>query len=84
MKNGRTKPQRGTPTHPGPGMRFHVLARDGFRCRYCGRTPRETELRVDHVNPVSNGGKASLDNLVTACKECNFGKSDALLPSPPP
>ena len=33
-------------------LRFSVLMRDGFRCRYCGRTASEPEvvLHVDHVD----------------------------------
>lgn len=28
----------------------------------------------DHVEPLNCGGRHSLDNLVTACYSCNFGK----------
>ena len=31
---------------------------------------------VDHIVPVSKGGTNDLDNLVTACEQCNLGKSD--------
>lgn len=55
--------------------RFEVLRRDGFRCRYCGATPDETELTVDHVVPVALGGGDKADNLVAACKDCNAGKA---------
>jgi hypothetical protein len=34
---------------------------------------------ADHVLPVSHGGRTSLDNLVTACWNCNYGKYNALL-----
>lgn len=61
-------------------MRFLVLQRDGFRCRYCGRGPDDgTVLQVDHVFPRAHGGTDSMENLVTACRECNIGKSDILL-----
>lgn len=58
-------------------LRFSVLMRDGFRCRYCGRTASEPEvvLHVDHVVPLSAGGATSEANLLTACAECNLGKS---------
>src|SRR3990167_10257174 len=31
--------------------RFEIFARDGFRCRYCGRTPQEdgVKLVVEHI-----------------------------------
>lgn len=56
------------------GKRFRVLARDNFRCVYCGATPSETELHIDHLFPVCEGGDDSESNLVTACADCNIGK----------
>ena len=34
---------------------------------------------VDHVKPLSSGGRTTLDNLVTSCWSCNYGKYNALL-----
>ena len=34
---------------------------------------------ADHVEPRKGGGPTTIDNLVTACWNCNIGKSDALL-----
>lgn len=61
--------------------RFEVLKRDKFRCQYCGRNPQEDncKLQVDHINPRANGGLNTVDNLITACSECNAGKRDILL-----
>jgi len=59
--------------------RFSVFKRDGFICQYCGKTPPATTLEVDHINPVSKGGDNSIDNLVTACFDCNRGKGADLL-----
>jgi len=58
-------------------LRFRILQRDGFRCRYCGRTGDSpgVVLHVDHVVPVAAGGTTSEHNLRTACEECNLGKS---------
>jgi hypothetical protein len=56
-------------------QRFRILARDGFRCRYCGRGAAVIELEVDHVNPVALGGTNDDGNLVTACGPCNAGKA---------
>jgi 5-methylcytosine-specific restriction endonuclease McrA len=58
-------------------LRFSILQRDGFRCRYCGRTSREpgVVLHVDHVVPLVAGGATSEDNLMTACSGGNLGKS---------
>ncbi|RYY08588.1 MAG: HNH endonuclease [Alphaproteobacteria bacterium] len=59
--------------------RFAVLARDGFKCRYCGRAAPDFALQVDHVVPRSRGGNDLEGNLVAACTDCNAGKSDSLL-----
>lgn len=59
--------------------RFEVFKRDGFRCVYCGRTPVDGPLHVDHVVAVANGGTSDPANLVTACGTCNLGKSDVPL-----
>jgi len=59
-----------------PQLRFHVLQRDAFRCRYCGRSaPEGAVLQVDHLVPVASGGTTDEDNLITACSVCNLGKS---------
>lgn len=55
--------------------RFRILARDGFRCVYCGATPGEAELHVDHRQPRSRGGSDHPTNLVTACRACNLSKA---------
>lgn len=58
-------------------LRFEILKRDGFRCRYCGATSvGGAVLHVDHVRPESDGGDDSPGNLVTACAVCNGGKSN--------
>lgn len=60
-------------------LRFEVLRRDGFRCRYCGRPGSESGegLTVDHVIPRALGGTNDPSNLVAACQDCNAGKSSA-------
>lgn len=64
--------------------RFDVFKRDGFQCVYCGAHPSETVLlEVDHIHPVAEGGSNDIDNLVTACSDCNRGKGASLLSSVP-
>jgi hypothetical protein len=59
--------------------RFEVFKRDGFQCVYCGSTPPNVVLHIDHVVAVSEGGTDDGDNLVTACSGCNLGKSSVSL-----
>ena len=59
--------------------RFEVFKRDGFTCQYCGKTPPTVILEVDHIDPKSNGGSDNTINLITACFDCNRGKSDCKL-----
>lgn len=55
-------------------IRFRVFERDNFTCVYCGRRPPEIRLEADHKEPRSKGGPDTMENLVTACHECNRGK----------
>ena len=65
-----------------PSVRFEVFKRDGFTCCYCGRKPPTVTLEVDHIVPRAAGGEDILENLTTACFECNRGKSDRSLDAP--
>lgn len=56
-------------------LRYEIFRRDNFQCRYCGAKPPETELKIDHLVPLSLGGTDKPENLVTACEPCNSGKS---------
>ena len=56
-------------------MRFEVLRRDKHTCRYCGQTAPDVKLAVDHVLPTALGGTDDPNNLVTACTDCNNGKT---------
>lgn len=60
-------------------LRYEVLKRDGFKCRYCGRRAEDgVQLEVDHIIPVSRGGKTEMSNLQTLCRDCNRGKSNKM------
>lgn len=82
-KNG-TPPTINNTHTPGPiswgKKRFFILQRDQFKCKYCGRSANDGYiLHVDHIHPKSKGGTDDIENLVTACKECNQGKLDGIL-----
>lgn len=59
-------------------MRFSIYKRDGYRCRYCGRTDTFTDLEIDHIVPIAKGGKSTYSNLQTLCKSCNMKKGSNL------
>jgi 5-methylcytosine-specific restriction protein A len=48
-------------------------------CHYCHRQVGREQLTMDHVVPLSRGGKSKKGNIVPACKECN-NKKKYLLP----
>ena len=59
-----------------PSLRYDIMKRDGFRCVICGRGAEDgVKLHVDHIKPVSKGGKTTPSNLRTLCQDCNIGKS---------
>jgi len=57
-------------------LRFEILKRDDFTCRYCGQSAPDVVLHADHIKPVAKGGTNDPSNLVAACSACNGGKSD--------
>lgn len=63
-------------------VRYEVLRRDNFACRYCGGSAPEVVLTVDHVIPVALGGSDDPTNLVAACSDCNAGKTSVAPDSP--
>lgn len=62
--------------NPPAWTRRGLLARDGRTCAYCGKLCAPREATVDHVLPVSRGGRSSWGNTVTACCHCNQRKAD--------
>ena len=60
-------------------LRYDIMKRDGFRCQLCGATASDgVTLHIDHIVPVSKGGKTVPSNLRTLCSRCNMGKRDKL------
>lgn len=62
---------------PHRGVRFtrrNVFFRDKNRCQYCGKIFPQRELNLDHVVPLSQGGKSTWDNVVATCIACNSHK----------
>lgn len=59
--------------------RGNIYLRDQNRCQYCGRKFQSSELSLDHVIPISRGGKSTWENVVCACLPCNVRKGNKLL-----
>ena len=57
-----------------PELRHQILVRDGYRCRECGKSNKETSLEIDHIQPLSKGGSTTEENLWVLCRECNQAK----------
>ena len=43
-------------------------------CHYCKEKFKPEELTMDHIVPLSRGGKSVRGNIVPCCKECNNEK----------
>lgn len=60
-------------------LRYDILKRDNFKCKICGASMEDgVRLHVDHIIPVSRGGKTINSNLQTLCELCNLGKSNKI------
>ena len=57
-------------------VRLAIYRRDGYRCRICGRSGIFNDLEIDHIKPISKGGKSTYDNLQTLCRSCNLTKGN--------
>lgn len=53
-------------------------------CHYCHQPFKPSELTMDHIVPISRGGKNNKGNVVPACKACNTKKRDHLPIEMPP
>lgn len=54
-------------------LRFKIYERDGNKCCKCGAKDKNN-LEIDHIKPISKGGKSTEDNLQTLCHNCNKAK----------
>lgn len=53
-----------------------LFRRDDHRCLYCGLQFFRSALTRDHVVPTSRGGTDRWENVVAACKRCNWQKDN--------
>lgn len=45
-------------------------------CYYCENKFSRDELTMDHVIPLSRGGRSTKKNIVVSCKQCNSHKKN--------
>ena len=75
-KSGHSKIQRSIMTND---LREAIKKRDNYTCRICGNSVFNEPnllLEVDHIIPISKGGKTEASNLQTLCWRCNRQKSN--------
>ncbi|QAY17349.1 HNH endonuclease [Gordonia phage IDyn] len=51
---------------------LRALRRSQGHCAYCHR--KSDRLTIDHVVPISRGGRHTIGNIVPACPRCNYQK----------
>lgn len=58
-------------------LRKAIMERDNYTCQICGKyMPDGIGLQIDHIIPVSKGGKTIPSNLQVLCSKCNGKKSN--------
>lgn len=63
-----------------PGAEFVdrrvVYERDGGICHICGAMTPAHSFHVDHIIPLSRGGRHAYDNVACSCPSCNMRKGN--------
>lgn len=54
----------------------NVFLRDMYTCQYCGTSVNKKTATLDHVLPISHGGKSTFENATTSCSPCNARKGN--------
>jgi len=60
-------------------LRLKIIRRDGCVCQNCGKRCSYSEIEIDHIRPISKGGKTIDSNLQVLCVKCNRQKSNKWL-----
>ena len=58
-----------------PFSKKNVYRRDDHACQYCGSGDH---LTLDHILPLSKGGRTNWENVVCCCRMCNARKGNRL------
>lgn len=60
-------------------LRQQIIQRDNGICQICEKRCDPNEIEIDHIKPVSKGGKTTPSNLQVLCSRCNRQKSNKWL-----
>ena len=60
----------------------NLYLRDLYTCQYCNNSFSRNSLTLDHVRPISLGGKTNWENIVAACGPCNTAKGNKMRMKP--
>lgn len=53
-----------------------IFEEDDYQCQYCSSRPGSSNIFIDHIIPLIEGGSNEPENLTTSCKSCNSKKHD--------
>jgi NMD protein affecting ribosome stability and mRNA decay len=56
-------------------VRHRILAKYNHTCCYCGSMEN---LEIDHIIPISKGGREDESNMQVLCKKCNMSKFNSV------
>ncbi|MFB6186563.1 MAG: HNH endonuclease [Halobacteriaceae archaeon] len=65
-------PSRGRNAYEITKAKPEIHELDEHVCQYCGAT--DSEIQLEHINPVSSNGINDPRNFISACAECNRAK----------
>ena len=69
---------RQMPTITARATKFNIYERDGGVCQYTGKKVSKGSGNIDHIQPVSKGGKNTWENMVWTSAELNSKKGNRL------
>lgn len=69
---------RKMPTMAPRATKFNIFERDRGVCQYTGKKISKTQGNVDHILPLSKGGKNTWENMVWTSAELNSRKGNKL------
>lgn len=76
LKRRHKRTARRIENQDGADFMFDLAVAHGYQCVKCGTKRR---LGLDHIRPVSKGGKTEFDNLQLMCKPCNEEKGTQII-----